>query len=102
MYITTIFTAKINLCYFEISNFEVFFLSLFWRCLHSAKFSNISKMNFPNYSHFLFAGATSIIENKFILHFIMQCTQLYCGTEMNITWQFCIVLYYTILYNTGL
>ena len=57
-------------------------------------------MNILNYLHFRFAGDTSIIEDKFILHFIMQCTQLYCGAVMNITWQFCIVLYYTILYNT--
>ena len=80
---------------FEISNF-VGVLSLIWRYLHSAK------LNFPNYLHFQFAGYISRIEEKFIQHFIMHCTQLHHGTVMNITWKFCIVLYYTILYNTVL
>ena len=86
----------------EISNFSYFVgvLSLKWGCLHFAKFFNIPKINFPNDPHFRFAGDTSRIEDKFILHCIMQCTQLHCGTVMNITCQFCIVLYYTILYNS--
>ena len=96
-----------NFCYFAkgtpfgISNFGGV-LSLKWGCLHSAKFSNIPKINFLNGHHFLFAGDTSRIEDKFILYCIMHCTQLHCGTVMNITWQLCIVLYYTILYKTVL
>ena len=43
------------------------------------------KMNFQNDPHFLFAGDTPQIEDKFILYFIMQWTQLNCGTVMNIT-----------------
>ena len=86
---------------FEISNFGGV-LSLIWMCLHSAKLSNMSKINFTNYLHFQFAADTSRIEDKFILHFIMHCTPLHCGTSMNITWQFCIVLYYTMMYNTVL
>ena len=81
---------------FGYSNFG-WVLSLIWRCLHSAKLSNISKMNFPNYPHFLFAGDTSRTEDKFSLHFIMHFTQLHCGTVINITWQFYIVLYSNVL-----
>ena len=73
-------------------------LSLKWGCLHSDKFSKIPQINFPNDPHFRFAGDTSGIEDKFILHFIMQCTQPHCGTVMNITWQFCIVLHYNVQY----
>ena len=93
--------------YFDISNFGGV-LSLKWGCPHFAKFSNIPKMNFPNDPHFQFVGAgwivgdTSRIEDKFILHCSKQFTQLHCGTVMNITWQFCIVLYYIMLYNTVL
>ena len=41
-------------------------------------------------------------ELKINLSCTLSCTALNCGTVMNITWQLCIVLSYTILYNTVL